>query len=164
MAKATIKLKSYVDIQKEANAASTIAPGMLIEYTSAGKFQPHSSAGQNAVALFAIEDALQGNGIDDTYSSGDPVRGWFPQRGEEVFAILKDGENITKGDMLESGGSGYLQKHTEDVDASAAGATTIYSHQIVGIALESVDLSGSSAAESSGGLGYPYNRIKVLIV
>lgn len=153
----TIKLKSYLDIQKEAVAASAITPGMLVELDSDGKFKAHDSAGQNVLTIVAIENALEGETIDDAYEADDIVRGWFPQRGEEALLMVKDGENVTAGDFLESDGNGYVQVHSAD----SAG---VYPNQIVGQALEDLDLSGSSAAESSGGLDYPYNRIQVLIM
>lgn len=159
MAKNTIKLKKYSDVIEEYVAAATITPGMLLEYTSAGKVQAHQNAGQNVVQMFALEDELQGNGIDDDYSSDDPVQVWVPGRGDQVYAILKDDTvAVTTGDYLESAGGGYLQKH----EADSAGAVE-YPEAIVAQALEDVDLSGSSGEESSGPLGYN-KRIKVRIV
>jgi len=87
----SIKLKNYLNIIKElrAAAASAIIPGMLIERVAAGTVQAHSSAGGNAHACIALEDSLQGNGIDDVYTVGDPVQCWYPQRGDEGYIILK---------------------------------------------------------------------------
>ena len=110
MAKNTVILKDYLKIREEYEAAAAITPGYLIEMTSAGKVQAHSSAGQNMIHMFAIEDELQGNGISDAYSSGDQVQCWFPLRGDQVYALLEDGESVTKGDFLESAGNGNLQK------------------------------------------------------
>lgn len=163
----TIKLKKYVDIIDERTAAATITPGMLVELTTAGKVQAHSSAGQNAVPMFALEDALQGNEISDNYSSDDPVQCWVPQRGEEVYAILADGNNVSIGDFLESDGNGFLQKYTADTEnwsGAESGSITIYSNQIVAQALEAVDTSGSSGEETSQtAIGFA-QRIRVRIV
>jgi hypothetical protein len=168
MAKHTITLKSYTDVFNEYDAVSAITPGMLIEYTSAGKVQAHSNAGQNAFPMFAIEDALQGKDIDEAYAANDKVRCWHAQPGDEVYAILNDGETIVKGDFLESAGNGNLQKHVADIAEGGSSAetvtdTTIYSKQIVAQALEAMDLASSSGEESSGPLGYD-KRIKVRIV
>ena len=153
----TIKLKKYSDVIVEAVANATITPGMLIEIMSTGKVRAHAGAGQNvAPIMVALEDELQGNGIDDDYSALDPVQCWIPYRGDEVNAILKNGEKVAIGDLLESAGNGEVQKHTADVDSSAD-ITTIYPNQIVGVALEAVDMSDSSAADPSG-------RIRVRIV
>lgn len=138
--------------QEELVAVSTIYPGALVEITSAGKVQHHSSAAQNAAIKFALEDNLQGNGLDDSFSADDQVPVWTPQRGDMVFAVLKDEETVVVGDFLESAGNGFLQKHVADIDSSAA-ETTIYSNVLVGIAREALDLSGSSGEESSGGVG-----------
>lgn len=166
MAKKTIKLINHSDSFFERVAAAAITPGMLIERTSADKVQAHSGAGQNVVPItFALEDELQGNGIDTAYAAADQVFCWSPARGDVVYAILKDGENVAIGDKLESAGNGYLQKHVADVESfesAEAGSITVYPNQIVGEALEALDLSGSSGEESSGALGYA-KRIKIKV-
>lgn len=169
MAKNTIKLKKYVDIINEVEASAALYPGMLVELDSAGKVKPHSTAGGNAVKQFALEDALQGKGIDDQYASGDKVQVWSCVPGEEVYAILVDGQNVAIGDFVESNGEGMLQKHVSDVESfesAEAGSITVYPLQIVGMVLEAVDASGSSGTESSGelgALGYD-KRVKIRIV
>ena len=144
MAKNTIKLKNYLHIQEEYAAVAGITPGMLIEVTSTDKVQAHSTAGGNAVTMFACEDELQGKGIGDAYIAADVVQCWIPQRGDQAYGILKDGENVVIGDLLESGGDGYLTKHVADISTSSN-----YPLQIVGQALEAMDLSGSSGEETS---------------
>lgn len=158
MAYNTIKVKKYSDNVEELIAAAAITPGMLVEVTSAGKVQAHSSAGQNALPKFALEDELQGKTINEDYSANDPVQVWTPYRGDLVYAILADGENASIGSELESNGDGTLRVHTAD----SAGAVE-YPQSIVGIAREAVDLSGSSGEESSGPLGYD-KRILVEII
>jgi hypothetical protein len=162
----TIKLKKWSDVQEEIIASAAITPGMLLERDSDNKVKPHSAAGQNAVRMFAVEDALQGKGINDAYASADPVQVWFPGRGDEVYAILVDGENVDEGDYVESNGDGKLKKHVSDVESfesAEAGSITVYPEQIVGQAVEAIDISDSSGAESSGDLGYD-KRIRVKIV
>lgn len=154
----TIKIKNYSDVFEEIVAAGAILPGMLIEEGASGVIA-HNSAGENILPMFALEDELQGNGIDDAYASGDLVSVWIPGRGDQVYAILADGENVAVGDLLESNGAGYLQKHT----AGSAGVVE-YPLAVVGYATEALDLSGSSGEEgSSGTLGYN-KRIIVRIV
>ena len=167
MGKNTIKLKKYLDIINEIEAAAAITPGMVLELTSAGKVKAHSSAGGNAPAYIALEDELQGNSIEDAYANGDKVQVWFGVPGEEALLILADGQNVAIGDLLESNGAGYLQKHVADVESfesNEAGSITVYPKQIICQALEAKNLSDSSGAESSDGvLGYN-KRIKVRIV
>ena len=162
----TIKLKKYLDIIEEYVAVAAITPGMLVELTSADKVQAHASAGLNTVPYFALEDELQGRGIDTAYAADEPVQVWVAQRGEVVYGILADGQSVAIGDFLESNGNGYLRKHVTDVESfesNEEGSISVYPLQIVGQALEALDLSDSSGEESSGALGYN-KRIKVRIV
>jgi hypothetical protein len=154
----TIKIKKFLDIVEEYEAAAAITPGMLLELTSAGKVQAHSGAGQNALPMFALENELEGEGIGDAYAADDKVQTWIPVRGEMVYAILADGNNVSIGDYLESNGAGYLQKHETD-----SADVVEYPNAIVAQALEAVDTSGSSGEESSKELGYA-RRILVRIV
>lgn len=166
MARRTIKLKNYSDLNEELVAAAAITPGMLIELTSADTVQAHSNSGQNALIMFACEDEGQGKSVDDNYAAADKVKVWIPGRGDQVNAILVDGQNIAIGDFLESNGDGKLKKHVADVESfesAEAGSITVYPNQIVGVALEAVDISDSSGGESSGDLGYD-KRIKVRII
>ncbi|OQY11133.1 MAG: hypothetical protein B6I31_05540 [Desulfobacteraceae bacterium 4572_19] len=151
----TIKVKKYSHVLEEYVAAGTITPGFLLEFTSAGEVQAHSNAGQNMLPLFAVEDELQGRGINDDYTADEQVQTWVPYRGDFVYALLKDGEDVAIGDLLESAGDGTLQKHIPDT-VSSAGELTSYTNQIVGQALEAVDLTAT--ANTAAG------RIKVRIL
>jgi hypothetical protein len=142
MAYKTIAVKGDpVRLEIKATAA-TLYPGYLLERTSAGLVKAHSNAGQNAQKLFALEDDLQGKEINDAYSASARIQCGIFRSGDQVYAVLKDGENVSIGDFLESAGTGELQKHT----ASSAGAVE-YPEAIVGVAVEALDLS-TSAAES----------------
>jgi len=162
--KNTIKIKKYNDVINERVAAGTIIPGMLVELTTDGEVQAHSTAEGNASPLFALEDELQGNDIDDNYSSGDRVQVWTAGAGDEIYAILADDETAVIGSLLASNGDGLLRVHVPEVESwgvSEAGALTVNPQQIVGEALEALDLGGSSGEEeSSGGIGYN-KRIKI---
>ena len=70
----TIKSKKYLDIINERVANAAITPGMLIEIMSTNKVRAHATAQGNAAKIFALEDELQGKGIDDNYSALDPVQ------------------------------------------------------------------------------------------
>jgi len=150
MAKNTIKLKKYSDIIEEYEAGGTITPGMLVALNSSGKVIAHNSAGEFAEKIFALENELEGEGIDDDYSSGDQVQCWVAGRGDQVYAILADGENVSIGDILESDGAGALQKASTETAGSAT-----YPGSVVAVALEAVSTSGSPTAVA---------RIKVRIV
>lgn len=149
-----------VQIERVANAA--ITPGHLIELMSTNKFRVHATVGGSVTPLlFAMEDENQGNDIDDAYAATDLVIGIIPQRGDFIQAILKDGENVAIGDKLESAGSGLLQKHVHDDSNDPH-----IEEQIVGIAMETMNLSSSSGADALlGGLvSGGHRRIWIMIV
>jgi len=129
----TIKVKKYLDILEERTAtAVAITPGMLLELTSAGTVQAHSTASGNVLPMVALEDSLQGNDYDDDYAVSVKIQIWIPQRGAEFYGILVAGGDVSIGDLLESDGTGKLQAYDED-------STGIYyPNQIVGIAMEAV--------------------------
>ena len=154
----TIKVKKYSDLIEEHVAEhAVITPGMLVTPSSANKVRPHNEAEGNAIPMFALEDELQGKNIDVNYAIGDPVQVWIPGRGDQVYAILKDDENVAVGDFLVSAGNGELQKKTllESMESHAVDSRMT----IVAQAIEAVDLS-----DSSGTWPASRRRIKVRIV
>lgn len=161
MAYNTIKVKKYSDVIEEMVASAAVTPGMLLIIESTGKVKAHNQADKDVFPIFALEDELQGKGIDDAYAANDRVQCWIPYRGDIVNAILADGENVAIGDPLTSDGYGRLKKHVTDTGSSAV-PWTVYPEQIVGYAAEALDLSGSSGAEVSGPLGY-HKRLLVRI-
>jgi len=144
----TIILKNYLNIFEEFTAEAAITPGNLIELIADGKVQKHAGADGFAMPMFANVDALQGKGKDDAYAAGDKVQVWIPQRGDQVNAILANGETAVIGSKLVSAGDGTLKVY--DV---VSGTEEI----IVAIALKAVDMSGSSAVDPDG-------RVPVVIV
>jgi hypothetical protein len=113
--------------------------------------------------MFAIEDENQGKGIDDAYAADARVVCWMPQRGDQVQAILADGQTIVIGDYLESNGDGTLKKYSPDT-ADSDDPFTGYDRQVVAQADEALDLSDSSGGETADtALGYD-KRINVTIV
>lgn len=160
MAYNTIKVKKYSDVIEEYTAtAVAITPGMLIELASATTVQAHSTEAGNALPMFALEDALQGNGIADNYAVSSKIQCWIPYRGDIVYAIIEDGTDIAVGDFLESNGAGLLQLHVAD-----AGSVAGVPNAIIGQAIEAVAAGADSSLNSSVsplGLG---KRILVRII
>lgn len=140
----TIKLKNYLNIFEEYAAAAAITPGHLIELTSANKVQVHSDLDGFVLPMFAIEDDLQGKGIDDDYALNDRVQVWIPQRGDFVNAILFDGESVVIGDKVVSNGDGTLKK---------LDAVTSFGNDgtIIGVVVEATDMSGGASSDPVGG-------------
>lgn len=135
----TIKLKNYLNVFEEYVANAAITPGHLIELISTGKVRVHATEDGNVLPMFAIEDELQGNGIDDAYAADDQVQCWIPTRGDQVNAILKDEETVVIGDFLVSAGNGELKKY----DATTS---VLDAERPIAVALAALDLSSSSAA------------------
>ncbi len=170
MAKKTIKIKKYSDVIEELTAtAVAITPGMLLEATAvAEQCQAHSTAEGNVLPMFALEDELQGRGIETNYAASAKIQVWIPGRGDIVLGIVEDGTNIAIGEFLESNGAGLLQKYVADTaswaEPSAAGSITVYPNAIVGQAVEAVAAGAASSENSSEtplGLG---RRIQVRII
>ena len=152
--KNTIKLMKYLDVIVEKKAHATITPGMLLElYSTDGEVRAHSHLHGNAIPIFALEDELQGKSIDDVYVAGDRVQCWVAQRGEQVYAIMADAEEIAVGDYLVSHGDGTLKKY----DASGA-SDEGHVMKVVAVALEALDWDGSSNIPTNSG-----GRIKVMV-
>lgn len=139
----TIKLKNYMPtpVMEEYTAtAVAITPGHLLALTSAGLVQKHSPAGGNVLpAMFAVEDELQGKGIDFPFAASAKLQVWIPTRGDQVYAFLKDGETAAIGDALESAGDGTLQVY----DTSSGNNPN---NAIIAVCLIAVDLTASANA------------------
>lgn len=128
--------------QDERLAGGTIKPGHLIKANTSDRVVVHDTAGGAAEKLVAIEDALQGNTIDDSYSSGDRVFFVSLQPGDEAYMFVSAGENISVGDQMSSNGDGCLR----EVQGS---------DKALFVALEAVDASDSNVD------GQDDERIKV---
>lgn len=122
--------------REEALASGTVKPGMLLALTSAGAVIAHATEGGFAERAFAVEDALQGNTVDDSYADGELVSFNLVEPGAEVYAWVYAGESIVIGDELVSKGNGMLIEAT-----SVTSGVTV--EQVVAIALEAADLNDS---------------------
>jgi len=151
MAYHTIKIKKYSDVIEElTSTAVALTPGMLLEVITGGYVRKHATLGGNVTPpMFALEDELQGRGIDDDYAVSSKIQVWIPGRGDRVYALLKNGVSVVAGDLLASGGDGTLIKYVSSI--------SVKSNQIVAIAMEAVDMSGSAGVDPGG-------RIDVMII
>ena len=133
-----IALKSLSLTVVEKVAAGAILPGMLVTEGSAWTVVAQATMSVGVMPLVALENRLAGKGVATAYASGDIVRCAVPQRGDEFALLLKTGENVTKGDPIESGGSGYVQQ--QDVHSSFS-QTRLNSR--IGEAMESVNATSA---------------------
>ena len=76
MAYNTIKVKKYSDVIEEYSASAAITPGHLIELASATTVKVHATAGGNVLPMFALENELEGEDIDDAFAANDKVQCW----------------------------------------------------------------------------------------
>lgn len=114
--------------RKEGVTDETVTPGHLLEYGGSNDLQKHSTASGNAGRMFALENDLVGDGIDDDYASGETVQFCIAKPGAKIYAWLAYGEDVSVDDYLESAGDGTLQEHTAigsdvQVEAVVARAT-----------------------------------------
>ena len=131
-------------IYEEKAAGGIITPGQLVELNSSLAVVRHNTAGATQYAMIAnIDFSLGSRDIDVDYASGEQVQLVNARRGMIINMLLADGQSATKGtSFLESAGDGDLQVHSAD-----SGAAPVVGNQIVGVALETLDLSDSSAAD-----------------
>jgi hypothetical protein len=137
-------------LNKEYVADGAITPGHLIQLDADGKIVVHGTAGGRAAKAFAKEDDLQGNSITDAYAAADPVQTLWCKPGDEINALIANGENIAIGDWLVSNGDGTLK----EADTLSAALTEV----VIAMALEAVDMSGSSGADPATA------RCKIVII
>lgn len=149
----TVILRRYNNVQFEAIAAEAIAPGSLVEVTSAGEVKNHATAQGNAIPYFVMEDAILGKTINDNVAKDDLARVMVAGRGDEVNAILNTSQTIVVGDLLASAGDGTLEKFTAiKCDSSASPGAVTTPLQAVAVALEAVTTTSAT------------KRIKVRII
>lgn len=148
MAAKTIILKGH-GVRNEWVANAAITPGHFVELMSTKKVKVHATAGGAVLPkMVAVEDDLQGKTISDAYAAAAPCQVNVLWPGDEVWAILANGENAAIGDKLISAGDGTLKELTSQTTDES----------VVAIALEALDMSDSSAADPSSA------RIRVMIV
>ena len=93
---------------EELLAAGTITPGMLLEVTTSGTVRAHATEGGCAERLIAVEDALQGQTVDDDYSASDVVSMAVAAPGAVFNMLMKKGETGSPGQEVVSAGDGTL--------------------------------------------------------
>jgi hypothetical protein len=83
--------------REEATAAAIITPGNLLERTSSDTVQKHSTAGSTNIKMFAVENDLVGNDINDNYAASEQVQYIHAVPGNLINGILADGETVVGG-------------------------------------------------------------------
>lgn len=108
----TVLVKGFDTMVREDYAAqAAITPGHLIERTSTGTVQKHSTAGGKALVMFAGDNKLVGKDLTVDFAASDNVPCFIPMRGAKVNALVAAAAAaIVVGDFLESAGDGTLRK------------------------------------------------------
>lgn len=137
-----------IDVQgprKEALAGGTITPGDLLERTTtADTVQCHSTKKGNVTPkIFARENDLVGNDIDDNYSSGEQVQMFVALPGDEVYVNIASDQTVAINDKLSSNGDGDLTVFQAYEDSSGLGETHP-SESIVAVALEALTATATT--------------------
>lgn len=109
MAKLTIKLLGEPIQNEDDKAAEAITPGHLVDFNGAGNLIKHATAGQHCAKTFAMEREEMGAGINVDYAIGDTVKVGHFKSGDRVLAFIASGQNLVKGNRLESAGNGTLR-------------------------------------------------------
>ena len=131
-------------VQEENYAAEAgIYPGMLLALDSDDKVEIHDDEGGTLgdQTMFAMEDYLQGETVDDVYTIAEIVMVIIPNVGSVVNALIEDGQDISIGDKLISAGNGKLKVSTDIESGESLG-------KVVGIAMEDRDLTGSDSDDT----------------
>ena len=156
-------------VRNEYVANAAIIPGHILDLMSTGKVRVHPSANMIARPLYvALENELEGQGIDDAYAAADIVQVGTFNSGDELNILVADkAAAIVIGDKLSSAGDGTVKKWVVAGDSSDW--IKEQADEVIGMAqaplfqaLEALDLSDSSGGESSGLIGDRRIKVRVL--
>lgn len=125
LSKNMIQIKNFGGVVYEERDAGEagIYPGMLCKVASDGDVELHDDEGGEAECLVAIEDALQGNTVDDVYVADYPVRLVRFRPGEEFHGLVAAHQTISIGEGLISDANGMFKSATDSglsIDAVVA--------------------------------------------
>lgn len=133
--------------QIDGEAAEALTPGELVEPdgTASDTFQAHTGADGPTAAHFVRARKSLGETINDDVPAGEYVRTALAAPGCLVYAFLDAGESVSPGTFLVSAGNGNLQAYSTDtIDTSTGNVYEVDQYNIVGVATEALDLSGSA--------------------
>ena len=113
-----------------------IYPGHLVKLVSSGGIEIHDDENGRAEAMWAEEDALQGNTVETVYTVDNLASVILPGLGCEVRALIQDEQDISIGDRLVSAGDGTLKA----LGTLDSGDIDVF---VIAVAMENCDLTGS---------------------
>ena len=82
---------------------AAIQPGMALTLLSTGKVDAYTGAAldETHLVMIALEDALQGRNIDQTYATDDPVMCIIPRPGDQLQILVDTAETVVIGSRLQ---------------------------------------------------------------
>lgn len=83
---------------EEIALTAAASPGMAVQGDDGSV--TFAAAGQKVPIRILLENALEGQTVDDAYASGDVGFVCEPVPGDVVALLLTDGETVSKGDLL----------------------------------------------------------------
>ena len=122
--------------EAEYQVAAAVTPGRIVELTSAGKVQHHSTAGGKCLKCVALGMPEIGKTITDASGASDFIRVWFPKPGDIGAISIAVSQNVSIGDWVESNGDGTVRKAAADTSAG-----TIVVGSLIGQVLEATNLT-----------------------
>ena len=130
----TIILRGDAFTSREDRCNEAVTPGHLLNFATNDRLQKHGTSGAGGGRMFALEADYIGNSVTTAYASGDRVPYADCAPGVVVWAHLASGQNVARGAVLMSNGSGAFTAHTgtniilatadEDADASTGISAT----------------------------------------
>jgi len=121
----------------EGIAGGTITPGMFVVLDSDGKVDP--APANSSTRWVARENEIVGKSINDNYSPDDTLLYWSCRPGDQVYALLNAGENVSAGALLQvSSTAGVLGAHNPGNPGES------FPGNAVARALEAVNNSGGA--------------------
>lgn len=132
-------------IYGEARATAAITPGMAIATLGGARTVSNdptcAPAAAGAVApIFARENDIIGDGIDDVYAINENVLFHHARRGDWIYALLATGANVAAGAALSIGAGGLLVAATPaSTDGTPEVTEVTFPSPIIARALEAVN-------------------------
>lgn len=107
-----------------------IKPGYLLQLQSDGDVRSHQTRGGKSARWFAKENYLEGKTVSDAYATDDVVLYHKARPGDVVQAVLKAGENVSKGDYAISYGDGTVCKAASSFLANSLAASSTVTNTV----------------------------------
>lgn len=117
----TIHLAGPITLVDEFLAGESITPGHLVEmYDASGtmKWRKHASATEMLSLAVALDRPENNFTIDTAIAAGETLKAAYFTTGSVFYGLIASGQNISKGEFLQSAGDGTLKTATATTAAA----------------------------------------------